>query len=64
MDYVFFAIFGICAIYLLLTVITYEAHKKQQHRLSRFLNQSGAAFSLSGLAITLLFVWRLYWRKG
>lgn len=64
MDYVFFAFFGICATYLLLTVITYEAHKKKQYRLTQFLNQGGAAFSLLGLAITLFFVWRLYWRQG
>ena len=64
MDYVFFAFFWICTAYLLLTVITYEANKKQQHRLTRFLNQGGAAFSLLGLAITLFFVWRLYWRQG
>lgn len=63
MDYVFFALFGICAVYLLLTVITYEAHKKQQHRLSRFLNQAGAASSLLGLAITLFLMWRLCWRQ-
>ena len=64
MDYVFFALFAICAAYLLLTVITYEAHKRGKHRLTRFLNQAGAASSLLGLAITLFLVWRLYWRQG
>jgi len=64
MDYVFFAFFGICAIYLLLTVVTYEAHKKQQHRSTRLLNLGGAVFSLLGLAITLCLVWRLYWGQG
>ena len=48
MDYVFFAFFGICAAFLLLTVITYEVQKKQQHRLSRFLNQAGAASAFWG----------------
>jgi hypothetical protein len=61
MDYVFFAFFAICAIFLLLTVLAYDAHKEKRNKLAQILNWGGAAFTVLGLAITLVFVWVLYW---
>jgi hypothetical protein len=61
MDYVFFAFFAFCVLYLLLTVVSYETHKAKKHIPSKLLNQGGAALTVIVLAITLLFVWERYW---
>lgn len=61
MDYVFFAFFAFCVLYLLLTVVSYETHKAKKHVPSKLLNQGGAALTVIVLALTLLFVWERYW---
>ena len=64
MDYIFFFFFAICVVFLLVTVISYETHKAKKNRPSTLLNQGGAAFTVSGLALTLLFVWVRYWNQA
>jgi len=64
MDYIFFAFFAFCVAFLLLTVISYETHKKKKERPSKLLNQGGAAFTVVGLAMTLFFVWVHYWNQA
>jgi hypothetical protein len=61
MDYVFFAFFGFCVIFLMLTVVTYETHKEKKHRLSNVLNRGGFVVTLLTLGVTLIFVWTRYW---
>jgi ABC-type branched-subunit amino acid transport system substrate-binding protein len=61
MDYVFFAFFAICVMFLLLTVVTYDIHKAKKQRLMGILNRGGFAMTLIGLAGTLVFVWVRYW---
>ena len=64
MDYVFFAFFGICVTFLLLTVTTYETHRAKRARPTTILNRSGFAVTLMGLALTLTFVWMRYWGRA
>jgi hypothetical protein len=61
MDYVFFAFFAVCVLFLGLTVVTYETHKSKRLRATSLLNRGGVALSLGGLAGTLAFVWIRYW---
>jgi ABC-type branched-subunit amino acid transport system substrate-binding protein len=61
MDYVFFAFFGFCVTFLLLTVVTYDTHKLKQERVTMFLNRGGFALTLLTLVGTLTFVWTRYW---
>jgi branched-chain amino acid transport system substrate-binding protein len=61
LDYVFFAFFALCVLFLTLTVITYETHRHKLNALSTRLNQAGAGLTLIGLAGTLTFVWMRYW---
>jgi ABC-type branched-subunit amino acid transport system substrate-binding protein len=61
MDYVFFAFFGSCVIFLALTVVTYELHKSKQHQPTKRLNQGGALITMVSLLATLTFVWVRYW---
>ena len=63
LDYVFFAFFAICVLFLGLTVVTYETHKKKLNVLSKRLNQIGAAMTLIGLGLTVAFVWTHYWGR-
>jgi ABC-type branched-subunit amino acid transport system substrate-binding protein len=60
-DYVFFAFFGICVLFLALTVVTYETHRAKMHKPTKILNHSGTALTLAGLGGTLIFVWVRYW---
>jgi FtsH-binding integral membrane protein len=61
MDYVFFAFFGFCVLFLLLTVVTYETQKDKKQRLTNVLNRAGLGLTLLSLALTLTFVWVRYW---
>jgi branched-chain amino acid transport system substrate-binding protein len=61
MDYVFFAFFTACVIFLALTVITYETHKSKKHSHTKLLNIGGAALTVVSLLATLTFVWVRYW---
>ena len=61
MDYVFFAFFGFCVLFLLLTVVTYDLHKSKRDGLTANLNRGGFALTLITLAATLAFVWVRYW---
>ncbi len=61
MDYVFFAFFASCVIFLALTVITYETHKSKKHKPTLVLNRSGAIITLVSLLTTLTIVWVRYW---
>jgi hypothetical protein len=61
MDYVFFAFFAFCVIFLMLTVVTYDTHKAKQERLTRNLNIGGFVLTLVTLMMTLAFVWVRYW---
>lgn len=61
MDYVFFAFFAICVLFLALTVVTYETGKAKMAKPTKLLNQLGAVLTLVGLGGTLLFVWVKYW---
>jgi len=38
MDYVFFAFFAFCVLYLLLTVVSYETHKLKKQQTTKLLN--------------------------
>jgi hypothetical protein len=62
LDYVFFAFFFFCVLFLLLSVVSYETQKHKRERLSAVLNQTGAAMTLVSLGLTLAFVWARYWR--
>jgi ABC-type branched-subunit amino acid transport system substrate-binding protein len=64
MDYVFFAFFGACVIFLALTVITYELHKSKKHSHTKLLNLGGAALTVMSLLATLTFVWVRYWGQS
>ncbi len=64
MDYVFFAFFGACVIFLALTVITYETHKSKRHSHTKLLNIGGAALTVISLLATLAFVWTRYWGQS
>jgi branched-chain amino acid transport system substrate-binding protein len=61
MDYVFFAFFGFCVTFLLLTVVTYDTHKLKRLRTTTILNRGGFALTLVTLTGTLTFVWMRYW---
>jgi hypothetical protein len=61
MDYVFFAFFGFCVLFLTLTVVTYETHKAKNAFSTRVLTWGGFAFTLLAVAATLSFVWVRYW---
>lgn len=61
MDYVFFAFFGFCVIFLLLTVATYETHRSKKHLPTTILNRGGFVLTLVILLATLSFVWVRYW---
>jgi hypothetical protein len=61
MDYVFFAFFAMCVMFLLLTVMAYETHRAKKARPTAILNRAGIAFTVVGLALTLTFVWVRYW---
>ena len=61
MDYVFFAFFAICVLFLALTVVTYETGKAKMARPTKLLNQGGAIVTLVALGGTLIFVWVKYW---
>jgi ABC-type branched-subunit amino acid transport system substrate-binding protein len=63
MDYVFFAFFASCVIFLALTVITYETHKSKKHKPSKMLNISGAVLTFVSLMATLTFVWVRFWSQ-
>jgi hypothetical protein len=63
MDYVFFAFFAFCVLFLGITVVSYETHKAKRHQPTKLLNQAGAGATLLGLALTLLFVSLRYWRQ-
>jgi len=63
LDYVFFAFFALCSLFLLLTVVTYETHRSKMLLLSKRLNQAGAALTLFGLALVVWFVWNRYWGR-
>jgi len=64
MDYVFFAFFTACVIFLALTVITYETHKSKRHSHTKLLNIGGAALTVVSLFATLGFVWARYWGQS
>jgi hypothetical protein len=64
LDYVFFAFFAFCVLFLSLTVVTYETHKKKLHLISTRLNQAGAVATLIALGVTLGFVWTHYWGRA
>jgi hypothetical protein len=60
-DYVFFAFFGLCVLFLALTVVTYETHKKKMNRLTDALTRGGMVATVVGLTGVLVFVWVRYW---
>ena len=64
MDYVFFAFFGFCVIFLLLTVATYETHRSKKHVSTTILNRGGFVATLIILVATLSFVWVRYWGRA
>ncbi len=64
MDYVFFAFFAACVIFLALTVITYETNKSKLHSHTKLLNLGGAALTVVSLLATLAFVWVRYWGQS
>ena len=61
MDYVFFAFFGLCVLFLLLTVVTYETQRSKRITPTKILNAGGTLLTVMGLAGTLFFVWVRYW---
>jgi branched-chain amino acid transport system substrate-binding protein len=63
MDYVFFAFFAFCVLFLTLTVITYETHRGKQHLLTKIIDRGGWILTVVILASTLTFVWVRYWRS-
>jgi branched-chain amino acid transport system substrate-binding protein len=63
MDYVFFAFFAFCVLFLALTVITYDLHKGNR-QLTKRLNQGGVGFTATALVMTLVFVWVRYWGRA
>ena len=64
LDYVFFAFFAICVLFLLLTVVTYETQRAKLNTLTRRLNHSGWVVTLVALAVTITFVWSRYWGRA
>ncbi len=64
MDYVFFAFFASCVIFLSLTVVTYETHKSKKHFHTKWLNTGGAVVTFVSLMATLVFVWVRYWSSS
>lgn len=61
MDYVFFAFFAFCVLFLTLTVVTYETHRAKKHLLTKVFDRGGWIFTMVILAGTLMFVWVRYW---
>lgn len=61
MDYVFFAVFAICVLYLLITVVIYETHKAKRYELTGLLTRSGIWLTVLGLAASVISVWVKYW---
>lgn len=64
MDYVFFAYFAFCVIFLLLTVFTYETHKAKKQQSTVLLNRAGVLVTVLSLVATLSFVWIRYWGQA
>jgi branched-chain amino acid transport system substrate-binding protein len=64
LDYVFFAFFFLCVLFLILSVVAFETHKRKHQGLSAILNRIGATLSVVNLGLTLAFVWVRYWRLG
>jgi branched-chain amino acid transport system substrate-binding protein len=64
MDYVFFAFFAFCVMFLGLTVVTYETHKAKRLGPTVVLNRGGVGLTMAGLLLTLMFVWIRYWSQA
>jgi hypothetical protein len=64
MDYVFFAFFAFCVLFLSLSVVTYETHKLKNQRMTTLLNRGGAALTFLGLLTVLAFVWVRFWGQA
>ncbi len=64
MDYVFFAFFGFCVLFLSLSVVTYETHKLKKHQMTVLLNRGGAALTFLSLLTILAFVWARFWSQS
>ncbi len=58
-DYVFFAFFGICVAFLLLSVVGYERAKRNAS--TKLLNRGGFVLTILSLGLTLVFAWVKYW---
>jgi branched-chain amino acid transport system substrate-binding protein len=61
MDYVFFAFFAFCVMFLFLTVVTYDVQRAKRLKLTNFLNRGGLVMTVVILVSTLTFVWVRYW---
>jgi ABC-type branched-subunit amino acid transport system substrate-binding protein len=64
MDYVFFAFFAFCVLFLSLSVVTYETHKSKNAQLTSLLNRGGAALTFLSLVAVLGFVWLRFWGQA
>jgi hypothetical protein len=64
MDYVFFAFFAFCVLFLSLTVVSYETHKLKKHQMTALLNRGGAALTFLSLLTVLAFVWVRFWSQS
>lgn len=62
MDYVFFTLFGVCVLFLALTVFTYERTKRDKPLLTKKLSWGGAIVTVVLITVTLAYDWFRYWR--
>jgi len=64
MDYVFFAFFAFCVLFLSLSVVTYETNKSKKQQMTALLNRGGAALTFLSLLGVLAFVWVRFWGQA